>query len=79
MYIGRTIESLLGKVATQFPVMLVVGPRQVGKTTVLHHARRKEMTYVTLEDPTTVFLAKEQPSLFLNRQLARPLAEGITA
>lgn len=67
MYIKRTLENFLGKATGQFPVMLVVGPRQVGKTTILRHLRKKGRTYVTLDDPTLATLAKEEPSLFLQR------------
>lgn len=67
MYIKRTLENFLGKATGQFPVMLVVGPRQVGKTTILQHLRKKGRTYVTLDDPTLATLAKEEPSLFLQR------------
>jgi hypothetical protein len=67
MYITRTLENFLGKATAQFPVMLVIGPRQVGKTTILQHLRKKGRTYVTLDDPTLAALAKEEPSLFLQR------------
>jgi predicted AAA+ superfamily ATPase len=42
MYLDRTIERFLTKVSGQFPVMLLTGPRQAGKTTVLKHASQKE-------------------------------------
>jgi predicted AAA+ superfamily ATPase len=67
MYTKRTLENFLGKVTEQFPVMLVVGPRQVGKTTILQHLSKKGRTYVTLDDPILASLAKEEPSLFLQR------------
>lgn len=35
MYIQRTLEYYLKQVDSQFPVLLVTGPRQVGKTTIL--------------------------------------------
>ena len=37
MYIKRHMEKLLEQIATQYPVLLVTGPRQVGKTTMLEH------------------------------------------
>ncbi|GJL62871.1 MAG: ATPase [Nitrospirales bacterium] len=67
MYIKRTLERFLSKVTEQYPVMLVVGPRQVGKTTILQHLSKKGRTYVTLDDPTLATLAREEPSLFLQR------------
>ncbi len=67
MYIHRTLEKFLGKATGQFPVMLVVGPRQVGKTTLLQHLSKRGRSYVTLDDPTLATLAREEPSLFLQR------------
>ena len=37
MYIKRHMEKLLEQIAAQYPVLLVTGPRQVGKTTMLEH------------------------------------------
>jgi predicted AAA+ superfamily ATPase len=67
MYIPRTSEQFIEKAAAQFPVLLVTGPRQVGKTTVLRHLATKNRQYVTLDDPTLAALAREEPSLFLQR------------
>ncbi|UOD51030.1 AAA family ATPase [Orrella daihaiensis] len=35
-----------------FPAVLLTGPRQSGKTTLLRHEAGKEITYVTFDDPT---------------------------
>jgi hypothetical protein len=51
----------------QFPVLLVTGARQVGKTTFLRHAARDARTYVTLDDPLALDLAVRDPALFLQR------------
>jgi len=50
MYRRRTLESFLTKASRQFPVLLVTGARQVGKTTFLRHLSRKGRTYVSLDD-----------------------------
>jgi hypothetical protein len=47
--------------------MLVVGARQVGKTTFLQHMRVAKRSYVTLDDPLVLNLAKQDPSLFIQR------------
>ena len=47
--------------------MLVVGARQVGKTTFLRQLSGDERTYVTLDDPMVLGLAKEDPALFMQR------------
>jgi len=67
MYIKRTLEQFIHKATKQFPVLLITGPRQVGKTTFLRHLSKKERTYVTLDDPVVATLAKKEPKLFLER------------
>lgn len=48
-----------------FPVILICGPRQVGKTTILEKISNNKMNYVSLDDPLERKNAKEDPSLFL--------------
>ena len=67
MYIERTLTGPLSNASRQFPVILVAGPRQVGKTTLLRHAAEAERRYVTLDEPQARALAKEDPGLFLQR------------
>lgn len=67
MYSHRTLEKFLITANRQFPVILVSGPRQVGKTTILRHLSKKERRYVTLDDPATAHLARNDPRLFLDR------------
>ena len=43
MYIERTLENFLKKATDQFPVTLVTGPRQVGKTTILQHLSKDSL------------------------------------
>ncbi len=66
-YVARTLESFFGKASTQFPVMLVTGARQTGKTTFLRHLEEKNRSYVTLDDPLVLSLAKQDPALFMQR------------
>lgn len=70
-YIVRNLEKIVNQVTKEYPVVLVTGPRQVGKTTML----RKLMEgtgrgYVTLDDLNERNVAKNDPELFL--QLHRP-------
>ena len=67
MYLSRTLESFATTAAEQFPVLLVTGARQVGKTTFLRHLSEKERAYVTLDDPLLLDLAKRDPALFFQR------------
>lgn len=66
-YVARAIEEPLLRAAEQFPVLLLTGPRQVGKTTVLRHLREEGRRYATLDDPGLRALAREDPALFLQR------------
>jgi predicted AAA+ superfamily ATPase len=67
MYTSRTLENFFQKAASQFPVMLVTGARQVGKTTLLLHLCTEERAYVSLDDPLVLSLAREDPALFMQR------------
>lgn len=72
-YIKRAAEETVLHISKMFPVLLVTGPRQVGKTTLLQRLaefqRDKGINrkYVTLDDPDVRFLAKSDPGLFLQR------------
>ncbi len=77
MYLKRTITKVLNQASKQFPVLLVTGPRQVGKTTCLQHSAGKDRNYVTLDDPQARTLAKEDPKLFLQRFAAPVLIDEI--
>ena len=67
MYIPRAIETAVLAIAKTFPVLLVTGPRQVGKTTLLKYIADEGRNYVTLDDPLQRRLAVEEPELFLER------------
>ena len=67
------MEHVLEQISTQYPVLLVTGPRQVGKTTMLEHLAQKEgrnREAITLDDLTVRELAKTDPKMFF--QLHRP-------
>jgi predicted AAA+ superfamily ATPase len=64
----RTLNKALLKISQNFPVLLLTGPRQVGKTTLLQSCSEKEekgRVYITLDDVEMRTLAKEEPSLFI--------------
>lgn len=67
MYIERTIESTVRNVSETFPVLLLTGPRQVGKTTLLEKIAAPERKRVSLDNPTLRALARKDPELFLQR------------
>ena len=64
-YIKRLLENDIIENSKSFPVILVCGPRQVGKTTVLKKLSSNKLNYVSLDDPLERKSAKEDPSLFL--------------
>ncbi len=72
-YIKRAAEDTVTRISQMFPVLLVTGPRQVGKTTLLQKIAESqrsigiERKYVTLDDPDVRYLAKTDPALFLQR------------
>ncbi|MBL7649283.1 MAG: ATP-binding protein [Candidatus Hydrogenedentes bacterium] len=67
MYTPRSLDAFLNKASGLFPVVLVTGARQVGKTTLLRHAAGQIRRYVTLDDPLLLRLAQEEPALFVQR------------
>jgi len=64
-YIQRSLEPVLKKAAAEFPAVVLTGPRQSGKTTVLKHLFGKECRYVSLEPPDVRAAAMEDPRGFL--------------
>ncbi len=67
MYVERTIESVVRNVSETFPVLLLTGPRQVGKSTLLEKMAEPERKRVSLDNPTLRALARTDPELFLQR------------
>jgi len=77
MYLPRTIEQPILHIAKHFPVLLVTGARQVGKTTLLRQLSGQERAYVTLDDPLILSLARQDPALFMQRFPAPVLIDEI--
>lgn len=70
MYIARTLGKTLHAASASFPIVLVTGPRQVGKTTLLETCAEADRGYVTLDDIEERSLAQRDPALFLQRHPA---------
>lgn len=76
-YLNRTSESSFLKISKQFPILLVTGPRQVGKTTFLKHIKETDRTYISLDDPLVRELATADPALFMQRYNQKLLIDEI--
>ena len=65
-YIKRTMENKIVELSREYSCIILVGPRQVGKSTMLRHlmegTNRKE---VSLDDMTERKMAQTDPALFL--------------
>ena len=67
-YINRTIEKTIEDFIGKYPVIMITGPRQVGKTTLLNYLSEKSLkkiNYVTFDDLMDRMRANEDPELFL--------------
>ena len=65
MYIKRNIEKTVLNLSKNYPVVMVCGQRQVGKSTMLN-AIKGDRKYVTFDDLKAKNLAKTDPELFFD-------------
>ena len=64
MYKRESVD-FIKNVSDTFKVLLITGPRQVGKTTLLLSLKPDNMNYVTLDDVNLRRHAQEDPKMFL--------------
>lgn len=72
-YIKRHMEEVVQTLSKSWPVILLTGPRQAGKTTMLRELAEREnigREYVSLDDLNMRAMAKTDPKMFL--QLHKP-------
>ena len=65
-YIPRSLESVLNQAFQEFPVVVLVGPRQSGKTTLLKHLFGTRIPLISLEPPDVRVSANHDPRGFLD-------------
>ncbi|MBI5342669.1 MAG: ATP-binding protein [Deltaproteobacteria bacterium] len=66
-YLERSLEPAVRKAARDFPAVVLAGPRQSGKTSLLRDLFRETHRYVSLEWPDVRAAATEDPRSFLER------------
>ena len=77
-YIKRTLEKCITEISMDYSCLLLVGPRQVGKTTMLEHLMEgTDRKRVTLDDTENRRLAKNDPELFLELHPAPVLIDEV--
>ena len=64
-YIERSLEPVLRRAASDFPAVMLTGPRQAGKTTLLQRVFGASHGYVSLDLPDVRAAALEDPRGFL--------------
>ena len=60
MYIERQLQNEALRACKQYPVVMVCGQRQVGKSTMLYHIKESDRKYVTFDDLSVRRLADTQ-------------------
>ena len=76
-YINRDIEKLVLDLSQEYSCVLITGPRQVGKTTMLKHIMGEDRRVVSLDDAQERQLAKRDPAMFLELNPAPILIDEV--
>ena len=63
----RTIQNTILNVSNTFPILLLTGARQVGKSTLLESLKENNRIYVSLDNLEEKNLAQNDPNLFLQK------------
>lgn len=66
-YIKRSLRKPIEQASKSFKVILLTGPRQVGKTTLLKEIAKDNRSYVTLDDQNMRIAAQKDPAMFIDR------------
>lgn len=74
--IARTLQEKMLYLATKFPFVLVTGPRQSGKSTLVRNSF-PEYAYVSLEDPDNRSYAEEDPRGFISEYSDKAIIDEV--
>ena len=77
MYIHRHMEEQIRKASETYPVVMVCGQRQVGKSTMLYHLKEDDRAFVSLDDRNARRIAETDPMLFFETYGTRLLIDEI--
>jgi predicted AAA+ superfamily ATPase len=75
--LDRTLASTIRNVSKTFPVLLLTGPRQAGKTALLAECDHGKRNYMTLDDLAQRQLARTDPALFFQKHKAPLLIDEV--
>lgn len=66
MYINRFLEGVFLRASEQFAAVMLCGPRQSGKTTMLRHLAKPDREYINFDDAQTRQQFLDNPKSFLD-------------
>jgi uncharacterized protein len=74
--IQRNLENYILKLRDKFPVLVITGPRQSGKTTLVRHIF-SDYRYISLENPDLREFATNDPNRFLQQYNERVIFDEV--
>ncbi len=72
----RFVERRVQEALSDTPVVLIVGPRRAGKTTLVRKMAEADRAYVTLDDKTVLDAARSDPAGFIRGLTQTKLSPG---
>jgi hypothetical protein len=76
LFFHRYIEPRIAEAMADTPVVLLAGPRQAGKTTLVKQVAEQGLKYLTMDDELTLLSAREDP-VGMIRSLDRAVIDEI--